>query len=283
MKKWMRIFVILIVAVIAIGVGGAAILVAVDKNEIRDLLSAEVKKATGRTLAIKGDLHLAISLSPTVIANDVTFANAAWGSSPSMVSLKRLEVGLNLIPLLKGEFDFTNIQLVAPKILLERRAEEKSSKLGAAPVIPRIEKLDIQDASFIFRDQGQDIEVTVKRLALDGEDPSGLLKLNLVGAAFGTPFTVSGSLGQLNLLAADPSAFPVDLSVAALASHFGIKGNIARPLSVPEFDLGFNAKGDAITATIDAARSVLAELKLPSLPKIGGFEFAAHSFSTVRV
>ncbi|MBT7233908.1 MAG: AsmA family protein, partial [Rhodospirillaceae bacterium] len=175
MKKWIRIFVILIVAVIAIGVGGAAILVAVDKNEIRDLLSAEVKKATGRTLAIKGDLHLAISLSPTVIANDVTFANAAWGSSPSMVSLKRLEVGLNLIPLLKGEIDFTNIQLVAPKILLERRAEEKSSKLGAAPVIPRIEKLDIQDASFIFRDQGQDIEVTVKRLALDGEDPSGLL------------------------------------------------------------------------------------------------------------
>ena len=276
MKKWIRIFVILIVAVIAIGVGGAAILVAVDKNEIRDLLSAEVKKATGRTLAIKGDLHLAISLSPTVIANDVTFANAAWGSSPSMVSLKRLEVGLNLIPLLKGEIDFTNIQLVAPKILLERRAEEKSSKLGAAPVIPRIEKLDIQDASFIFRDQGQDIEVTVKRLALDGEDPSGLLKLNLVGAAFGTPFTVSGSLGQLNLLAADPSAFPVDLSVAALASHFGIKGNIARPLSVPEFDLGFNAKGDAITATIDAARSVLAELKLPSLPKIGGFEFAGR-------
>lgn len=286
MKKWIRILSLLVVAVIAIGVGGAAILVAVDKNEIRDLLSAEVKKATGRELAIKGDLNLAISLSPTVIANDVTFANAAWGSSPSMVSLKRLEVGLNLIPLLKGEIDFTKIQLVAPKILLERRPdgqgnwqfgpEEKSSEPGAAPVIPRIKQLDIQNASFIFKDQAQDIEVTVKRLSLDGDDPSGLLRLALAGVVLGTPLTVSGSLGQLDLLAADPSAFPVDLLINAMAAEFGIKGNIARPLSAPVFDLALSVKGDAISATIDAARAVLADRKLPTVPKIGGFEIAGH-------
>jgi len=286
MKKWIRILVILVVAVIAIGIGGVAILVAVDKNEIRDLLSAEVKKATGRTLAIKGDLNLAISLSPTVIANDVTFANAEWGSSPAMVSLLRLEVGLDLIPLLKGQIEFTNIQLVGPKILLERRADglgnwqfgaaAKTPKPGAAPVIPRIEKLDIQDASFIFKDQGRDFEVTVKQLSLDGKDPSGFLKLNLSGKYSSAPFTVSGNLGQLDLLAADASAYPVNVSITALAAQLGIKGNIARPLSAPDFDLGFSAKGDAISATIDAAMSVLAALKLPEVPKIGGFELAGR-------
>lgn len=286
MKKWIRIFTILIVALIAIGIGGVAILVAVDKNEIRDLLSAEVKKVTGRTLTIKGDLDIAISLSPTVIANDVTFANAEWGSNPSMVSLKRLEVGLDLIPLLKGDIDFTNIQLVAPKILLERRADglgnwqfgmaKRSSKPSAGPVIPRIEQLDIDDASFIFKDKGRDIEVSVKQLSLDGKNPSGLLKFNLAGAFSGAPFTVTGSLGQLNLLAADPSTYPVDISIAAMVTQIGVKGNIARPLSAPNFDLALNAKGDAITATIEAAKALLANRKLPTVPKIGGFEFAGR-------
>jgi uncharacterized protein involved in outer membrane biogenesis len=288
MKKWVRIFAILIVAVMAIGIGGVAVLVAVDTNEIRDFLSAEVKKATGRDLAIKGDLNLAVSLSPTVIANDVTFANAEWGSSPSMVSLKRLEVGLDLIPLLKGEIDFTNIQLVAPKILLERRADglgnwqfgpqEISSKPGAAPIIPRLGQVDIRNAIFSFKDQakGQDFEVTVKQLSLDGEDPSGFLNLKLAGAFSGAPFSGMGRLGQLDLLAADPTAYSVDLSIAAMATQFGIKGNIARPLSAPDFNLAFSAKGDGITATIDAAKAVLAELKLPPVPKIGGFEIAGR-------
>ena len=99
MKKWLRILAVLIVAVAALGIGGVAILVAVDTGKIRDMLSEQVQKATGRALVINGDLNLAISLRPSVIANDVTFANAEWGSSPSMVSLSRLEVGLDLVPL----------------------------------------------------------------------------------------------------------------------------------------------------------------------------------------
>jgi len=121
MKKRLRTLAVLIVAIATLGIGGVAILVAVDTNEIRDLLSAEVKKVSGRKLAIKGDLNLAISLSPIVIANDAMLANA-WGPSTFMVSLQRLEVGLDLIQFLKGEIDFTNFQLVAPNILLEWRA-----------------------------------------------------------------------------------------------------------------------------------------------------------------
>ena len=56
MKKWIRILAVLIVAVAALGIGGVAILVAVDTGKIRDLLSEQVQKATGRALVINGDL-----------------------------------------------------------------------------------------------------------------------------------------------------------------------------------------------------------------------------------
>ena len=169
MKKWIRILAVLIVAVAALGIGGVAILVAVATGKIRDLLSEQVQKATGRALVINGDLNLAISLRPSVIANDVTFANAAWGSSRSMVSLSRLEVGLDLVPLLKGEIHFTNVLLVEPKILLQRRADGRGNwqfgpakalaapggKPGAAPVIPRLGQVEIQNAKFTFKDQAK--------------------------------------------------------------------------------------------------------------------------------
>ena len=63
-------------AVAALVIGGVAILVVVDTGKIRDLLSEQVQKATGRALVIDGDRNLAISLRPSGIANDVTFANA---------------------------------------------------------------------------------------------------------------------------------------------------------------------------------------------------------------
>ena len=293
MKKWIRILAVLIVAVAALGIGGVAILVAVDTGKIRDLLSEQVQKATGRALVINGDLNLAISLRPSVIANDVTFANAAWGSSRSMVSLSRLEVGLDLVPLLKGEIHFTNVLLVEPKILLQRRADGRGNwqfgpakalaapggKPGAAPVIPRLGQVEIQNAKFTFKDQakGQEFEITVKQLSLDGEDPSGQLELTLAGAFSGAAFTVAGSLGRLDLLAADPASYPIDLSIRALSTQISVQGSVGRPLSAPNFDLGLRAKGDDISATIDGLKAFLPGTGVPPVPKIGGFEFSGRS------
>jgi len=78
MKTAFKIFIGLIVLVIAIGATGVAILMATDPNEIRDFVAGQVKDATGRELAIKGKLDLEISLVPSLVMNDVTFANAKW-------------------------------------------------------------------------------------------------------------------------------------------------------------------------------------------------------------
>ena len=37
---------------------------------------------------------------PTIIVNDVSFANASWGSRREMATLKRLEANLQILPLL---------------------------------------------------------------------------------------------------------------------------------------------------------------------------------------
>ncbi len=289
-KIVIRLAVVLFLVVVAVGAAGIAILVAVDRDEIREFLAAQVRDATGRELVIKGDLDLAISLSPAVVAGDVTFANAEWGSGPHMVSLKRLEVGLELIPLLKSEIKFTKILLIEPNILLERDAQGRANwefaakpsedKPGAvsgdsaAPVIPQLQLVEFQNASFTFKDQaaGRKFDIRVKRMSLDGNDPSGKLKIRLDGAYAGTAFAIDGALGALAELAANPASYPVDLKISALGAAFNIKGNIGRPLGAPNFDMGFAAKGDDLTATVNSAKTLVPGAGLPPIPKIGGFE-----------
>lgn len=129
MKTAIRIFGGIIVLVIALGAAGVAIILSTSPEEIRDFLAAQVKEATGRDLVIKGKLDLEILLVPSLVMNDVTFSNAKWASAPHMLSLKKLEAGLELMPLLQGEIQLTQIVLIEPNIQLETNAEGIGSGL----------------------------------------------------------------------------------------------------------------------------------------------------------
>ena len=123
MKTAIRIFAGIIVIVVAIVAAGVAILAATDPADIRDFLTAQVKDATGRELSIKGELDLEISLVPSLVMHDVTFANAKWASAPHLLSLKKLEAGLELLPLMQGDIRLTQIVLIEPNIQLETNSK----------------------------------------------------------------------------------------------------------------------------------------------------------------
>ncbi len=67
-------------AVLLLGVAAAVALRSLDVNRYKGLIVEQVKAATGRELRIGGNLELKIGLSPAVTAQDVSFANAPWGS-----------------------------------------------------------------------------------------------------------------------------------------------------------------------------------------------------------
>ncbi|HEY5598833.1 MAG TPA: AsmA family protein, partial [Kiloniellales bacterium] len=67
----------------------AAVLIApsfVDWNAYKDRIAAEVHAATGRELAIDGNISLALLPAPALSVEIVRLANAAGGSEPTMVA-----------------------------------------------------------------------------------------------------------------------------------------------------------------------------------------------------
>src|SRR5688572_1432535 len=105
-----------VVAVIIVGI--VVILMTVDVSQYKGTIESQAKAATGREVTI-GDIDLAVSLAPAIVLTDVKVANAAWGSRPEMVILPRLEVHTQLIPLLLGTINLTEITAENPDILLE--------------------------------------------------------------------------------------------------------------------------------------------------------------------
>lgn len=82
-------------------------------------LISRVKAATGRDLKIAGPVRLSILPSLEIEANQVSFSNPPGASSPDMLQLAKLQVGLKLFPLLSGELAVDRFILVDPVIDLE--------------------------------------------------------------------------------------------------------------------------------------------------------------------
>src|SRR5690349_19702326 len=105
--------------VVVIAAGAVILVMSIDFNQYKGLVAEQVKKATGRELTIAGDFKLAPSLTPAVAVDNVSLANVAGGSRPDMVTLKRLEVQLQLLPLLSRQVKVDRLVLDGADILLE--------------------------------------------------------------------------------------------------------------------------------------------------------------------
>src|SRR3546814_10312183 len=77
--------------VVALAVAGVVVVQNMDFNQYKGLIAAKVKEATGRDLAINGDLKLDIlTLSPSLVVNDVRFANRSEEHTSELQSLMRI-------------------------------------------------------------------------------------------------------------------------------------------------------------------------------------------------
>jgi hypothetical protein len=71
-----------------------------DVNQYKPLMQQKAQEATGRELAIRGDLKLSVGLSPAIAVDGVSFANASWGEKRPMASIERFEAQVSLLPLI---------------------------------------------------------------------------------------------------------------------------------------------------------------------------------------
>jgi len=289
----------LVVALIVVGV---AILKSMDFNEYKGLIAEQVKSATGRELKIAGDLNLEISLTPSVAVEGVTLANASWGSSPEMVSIKRFAAEVSIMPLLSGTIDVNQVILEGVNVVAETdksgkgnwafKAPEKEEmkaedKTSGNAVLPVVRMVSIKDVNVTYIDgvKGETTKLAVSNVGVQADGADSPLVIDVAGDINGQAFNVAGNLGTINALLAG-GMFPLKLDVAALATTIKVDGKAGTPDGKPAADLKLGISVPKLSDTLAAAAVLvpaLKEVKLPPVETLNVSTNAKYSGTTLAL
>lgn len=240
MKNVKRIAIGLLVLVLLVVSGVVILASTIDINSYKDEIAREIEAATGRKVTIAGKLEKSVlTLTPAIVANDVSLANVGWGTRPEMVKAKKIELAIDLLPLLSGSIRIRRFELVGADILLETdgkgRVNWELSQSGTSPPagktptaagggggggagLPRIAEVSIRGTTITFRDGGTKLASVVKldevEMRAPGRDRP--IELKTKASYQDVPLTTEGTLGSVASLLGGAKAYPVDMKV-----HFG--------------------------------------------------------------
>jgi len=219
-----------------------------DANKYKGLIEAKAHEATGRDLAIKGPIHLSLSPRPTLVVQDLAFANMPGGARPEMVTAQRLEIALDLMPLLSGRVSVASLKLAGADLLLETGRDGRGNwqfatgsqpAAGTAPAAPpadagrspatsplSVRAIQVTDSTVTYRTDatGQEKTLSIGRFVI--QPGSGSIPIEAAGALDQVPFELKGVVGSGALVGAPH--FPVTLNGRLLGFDLALDGELGQ-------------------------------------------------------
>ena len=264
-------------SVFGIIVIAAVIFVAtLDANKAKGYISAAVSKATGRQLTIGGDLQVDFGWISRLRASQIQFENASWSKYPQMTEVGLVDVQIDVWQLLsKFRLVLPSITVSQPKVILEKNADGAANwEFQAAPAVtepavpqkrtefPIIEKVVIEDGTFLFNNQQTNTQLELK---LTQAEAAGFLeepvKLKVKGTYQKLPLSLSLDGGSYENLRSSKDPYPLQINVGVGKLKININGNLTEPLAMKGEDVTLDVQGDDMANLFPLIRLVF-----PSTP-----------------
>jgi Uncharacterized protein involved in outer membrane biogenesis len=298
MKRWKLSVSIIITFFLVLFIVLYALVSRYDFNTLKPQISQKVHDATGRELTLRGDIKLKIGLTPSLMVEGVSFQNAPWGSQPEMVTAKRFDVKVAILPLIRGNIEIKRFILVEPQILIETNSSGKSNLTFETPKAQVEEKpketqpkkgevkfpaltlnqVKIEKGSFTYKN-GQSKKtyaIKIDSLSLEEKNASSPMTLKIKGAYGKEVFELAGTLGPLSALLTADQPWPVDLKAKTGWLNLRVNGSLQNVKTQPKLDLNVHIQGNDLvkiakaantTTTIKGPFDITARLQNPQ-PKV---------------
>ncbi len=281
-RKALKIFGLLVVAIV---VGGYAVIYNIDVESYRPTIAKQASDALGRKVSLMGPISLNIfTLQPSVEVEDVRLANADWASSPDMLKVRRIDLALSILPLLGGELVINRLNIDDADLALEVNADghnnwtfrppadgatddapEDPKEAGDGGLQLTIEELRFHNIHLHYTDgvSGRKQSVQLDEMRMDIHDDGKSSTLAAAGAYNQQPFRLRLNLPALAVLM-DPGQ---DKAVDGMVDVFGANAALSFLLqpSVGALDFKVQMRGDDLAP--------ISEFLRLSLPK-GRYEIS---------
>ena len=254
LKKLLFVFFLLAVAAVAAVV---IFLYTYDFNKFKPTIAKAFKAASGRELEIAGEIKFSPGIAPGISIADIRVRNADWGSRPYMIRVRRFEIDVALLSLLRGVIEVRRIVLEEPDIHVEKaetglfnfQIEPQENMVGedskgsVPPVI--IHKLHVIDGFFHYTDAGIDrsYRLHLSQLAAYATDGGSRINLDINGISQDKPFQITGEIGQVYPALVSGGELPMSLSFSGAGTRATINGEVADMAGLTGLDFYFTASG----------------------------------------
>jgi len=196
----------------------ATIVVALfDWNWLRGPAASYLSAKFGRPVTIHGNLRGEFSLKPLLVIDDVTLANAPWGSDATMARAEEIAVRVDVLSLFGPAVSLSELTLLRPVLLLERDPDGRENwHFGGISEVPHIGRLHVDAGIVRFLDPSPGTDFTVD-VASEEATESGELPVQFKGGGKlrKNDFAIDGRAAAL--LALERSDRPYRLDVHAKA------------------------------------------------------------------
>ncbi len=279
MGKLIKILVVLVLLVVA---ALAGIIFTTDINQYKEQIVNLVKDSTGRDFEISGDLKLALSLIPTIAIEGVSLGNASWAKEKNILSVKKFEAQVALMPLLKKNIQVVRLILIEPNIHLETNKKgegnwvfasasakkEKPAAESAPTDLPAlaVNEVHIKKANITYKDgqTGKTTELIIDEITVNSSSFSDPMTLFVKASFNQSPVNIKGTLGSINNLLNNKD-YPVNLKIGIASAELSIDGKLGQPMS---------AKGIELLASLNINKlSNLNKVAASELPDVGPIIF----------
>ena len=247
-----------------------------DLNSYKSYAEKIVQEQLGRKLSLNGEAYLGLSLVPTVVLEDVEFANPSWAKNSQMVKVKKLDVKFAILPLLNQQIVIDKVILEEPQINLEvakngdtswdfpaldtpQPQQSKKAESGwlisvanATETVASAENstpdamltsivakmVQIENGTLVYDDaqSGDKTEVIINHLDLSIPTPDDLITLNVDAFYNGEQIIANGTIGSITEILAD-KVYPINLQVKAYGMAAKANGNLNNMLSKLTYNL----------------------------------------------
>ncbi len=276
------------------GFGGLLLLVIIaagitlrkfDAKDLIDPIQQHVRDATGRELTIRGGAELKLSLEPKLVIEDVALGNASWGASPQMLTAKRIEAQVALLPLLRRRVDIVRFALIEPTIALETDGKGNGNwQFGGAPGSGAgtarspgglaFGDLAISNGTVTYRDggTGKVTNIAIDTLSLHARDAQSPISAQFRGKVDDIAVSVEGDLGPLDALLQHRWPYPVTLQ----GEVNGQKASVSTKMSIDGARIGLDPMTvNTGSSTLTGQAAIVQQAPRNKVT----FRFAAPSFA----
>lgn len=229
----------------------------IDPAEYLPIAMAKVKALTGRELEVDGKIGFTVSLVPKLSVEGVRFRNASWGSRPHMLTAKRVDVEIALLPLLRGKVDIRGLTLIEPDVLLETDAAGKGNwEFETTQGEPQPDASERKSQGIDIRRAHVEHGVLVYKRAKDEK----ARKLDIV------------DLGVND----DGSRIEIDLDAKLNGEALTLKATVAREGTFARVDVAAKAAGMTL-----AAKTAIADAASKAPPPEGTFDIELRDWNAL--